>query len=102
MLPGFFVFQTVVTIGSYLLAFFMCSAEAVATSTNPFSFVKDLIFFQLCDGLPTWFGLLAFTLITLPWLFMLCVFLFSMFGSEIGAAAAVIIGAVVLITAFFV
>lgn len=80
--------------------FFICGQELVSTSGNAIEIVLRFITFTGCD-LEPFFSFLIFMVTGLPWLLVLVNWAFSMFGSEIGAAAAIITGIGLTLLAFF-
>lgn len=73
--------------------FFVCGADLIGTTGNPFSVLKNAITFNAC-GLPDWVSVVLFMVLTLPALLAIAGYVFQMFGSEIGAAVAILLGLV--------
>lgn len=72
--------------------FLVLSAASVpVTSTNPFTTLKNLVFFSALP-IPTWATFALFVLVSLPILLIVAGYIFQMFGSEIGAAVAILLG----------
>lgn len=64
------------------------------TDDNPFVTIKNVVFFTGCPGLNGIAAFVLFMLLSLPILLIGATFVFQMFGSEIGAAVAIILGLV--------
>lgn len=69
------------------------SGSLLATDSNPFSFLKDLVTFGALD-IPAWASLALFVLVSLPILLIVASYVFAMFGSEVGALTAIALGLV--------
>lgn len=80
-----------VTAFVYLAQFLMLGAATPAEASNPFDAAANFIAFTAVEGLPIWVSFALFAILTLPTLFLVASYVFELFGSELGTAAALLI-----------
>lgn len=94
----------IVGLFGHLAQFFMCAGELLSTGGGPgafFGVLADLVSFTGCSGLPAFMSLVFFFIFSAPLIAVVASFVFSMFGSEIGAAVAILLGVVTAAVGFF-
>lgn len=77
----------------HTVQFVFFGSALVGTGSNIFTVIKDAATFN-ATGLPDWFTVVMFLILTLPGLLIVAAYVFQLFGSEIGAAVAILLGLV--------
>lgn len=86
---------------AHVTQFFLCEEALFATSDNVFGVIADIVSFTGCTDIPGWASFLLFMVFSLPLFLLVANFIFEMFGSEIGAAVAIVLGVATAAVGFF-